>query len=57
LTKVALQTRRALHDQVELSEKFIAALLVRNMDLEEDLCDQLFNHCEKWLARVLERTF
>jgi CRP-like cAMP-binding protein len=44
---------RALHDQVELSEKFIAALLVRNMDLEEDLCDQLFNHSEKRLARVL----
>jgi CRP/FNR family transcriptional regulator, cyclic AMP receptor protein len=44
---------RALHDQVELSEKFIAALLVRNIDLEEDLCDQLFNHSEKRLARVL----
>jgi CRP/FNR family transcriptional regulator, cyclic AMP receptor protein len=44
---------RALHEQAELSEKFIAALLVRNMDLEEDLCDQLFNHSEKRLARVL----
>ena len=44
---------RALHDQAVLSEKFIAALLVRNMDLEEDLCDQLFNHSEKRLARVL----
>jgi len=44
---------RALHDQALLSEKFIAALLVRNMDLEEDLCDQLFNHSEKRLARVL----
>ena len=44
---------RALHEQVELSEKFIAALLVRNIDLEEDLCDQLFNHSEKRLARVL----
>jgi len=36
-----------------LSEKFIAALLVRNIDLEEDLCDQLFNHSEKRLARVV----
>jgi CRP/FNR family cyclic AMP-dependent transcriptional regulator len=44
---------QALHEQPELSEKFIAALLVRNIDLEGDLCDQLFNHSEKRLARVL----
>ena len=44
---------RALHAQPELSEKFTAALLARNIDLEEDLCDQLFNHSEKRLARVL----
>ena len=44
---------RALHDQPELSEKFMASLLARNIDLEEDLCDQLFNHSEKRLARVL----
>jgi CRP-like cAMP-binding protein len=44
---------RALHDQAPLSEKFTAALLVRNIDIEEDLCDQLFNHSEKRLARVL----
>ena len=44
---------RALHDQALLSEKFMVALLVRNIDLEEDLCDQLFNHSEKRLARVL----
>ncbi|HYR88343.1 MAG TPA: Crp/Fnr family transcriptional regulator [Terriglobia bacterium] len=44
---------RALHAQPELSEKFIASLLARNIDLEEDLCDQLFNHSEKRLARVL----
>src|SRR5437867_8816350 len=30
-----LSMLRALHEQVELSEKFIAALLVRNIDLEE----------------------
>jgi CRP/FNR family transcriptional regulator, cyclic AMP receptor protein len=44
---------RALYEQPALSEKFMAALLVRNIDLEEDLCDQLFNHSEKRLARVL----
>jgi len=44
---------RALHEQPGLSEKFTAALLIRNIDLEEDLCDQLFNHSEKRLARVL----
>jgi CRP/FNR family cyclic AMP-dependent transcriptional regulator len=44
---------RALHAQPELSEKFTASLLARNIDLEGDLCDQLFNHSEKRLARVL----
>jgi CRP/FNR family transcriptional regulator, cyclic AMP receptor protein len=44
---------RSLHDQPQLSDKFMAALLTRNIDLEEDLCDQLFNHSEKRLARVL----
>jgi len=48
-----LAMAQALHKQADLSEKFIAALLVRNIDLEEDLCDQLFNHSEKRLARVL----
>jgi CRP/FNR family cyclic AMP-dependent transcriptional regulator len=44
---------RALHAQREFSEKFTALLLSRNIDLEEDLCDQLFNHSEKRLARIL----
>ena len=44
---------RSLHEQIELSEKFMASLLTRNINLEEDLCDQLFNHSEKRLARVL----
>src|SRR5438445_7418909 len=44
---------RALHAQSELTEKFTASLLARNIDLQEDLCDQLFNHSEKRLARVL----
>jgi CRP/FNR family cyclic AMP-dependent transcriptional regulator len=44
---------QALHAQPELSEKFIASLLVRNIDMEEDIADQLFNHGESRLARVL----
>jgi CRP-like cAMP-binding protein len=45
--------RKAIQAQLELSEKFTDCLLNRNIDLEEDLCDQLFNHSEKRLARVL----
>lgn len=44
---------RALYDQPDLAERFMAALLMRNIELEEDLCDQLFNQSEKRLARVL----
>ena len=44
---------KALHGQPRLSEKFMASLLARNISLEEDLCDQLFNHSEGRLARVL----
>jgi CRP/FNR family transcriptional regulator, cyclic AMP receptor protein len=44
---------QALARQRNLSERFIASLLVRNINLEEDLCDQLFNHSERRLARVL----
>ena len=44
---------RALHDHPEFSGKFMAFLLARNIALEEDLCDQLFNHSERRLARVL----
>jgi CRP/FNR family cyclic AMP-dependent transcriptional regulator len=44
---------QALHAQPELSEKFVASLLIRNIDMEEHICDQLFNHSENRLARVL----
>jgi CRP-like cAMP-binding protein len=44
---------KALHGQPRLSEKFTASLLARNVNLEEDLRDQLFNHSERRLARVL----
>jgi CRP-like cAMP-binding protein len=44
---------RALHDQPALSDRFIAHMLVRNIRIEEDLVDQLFNSSEKRLARAL----
>jgi CRP-like cAMP-binding protein len=44
---------RALRDQPELSQKFMSVLLSRSLDLEDDLCSQLFNDSEKRLARVL----
>ena len=36
-----------------LSERFIAHILARNVRLEADLIDQLFNSCEKRVARAL----
>jgi CRP/FNR family cyclic AMP-dependent transcriptional regulator len=47
------QTIRVLHDEPTFSELFLSYLLSRNMRLEEDLVDQLFNSSEKRLARVL----
>jgi CRP/FNR family transcriptional regulator, cyclic AMP receptor protein len=43
----------ALHDQPTLSEKFLASLVVRNIETEQDIGNQLFNQTEKRLARVL----
>jgi len=44
---------RVLHEQPAFSEMFLAYVLSRNMRIEEDLVDQLFNSSEKRLARVL----
>jgi len=44
---------RVLHDQPAFSELFLKHLLTRNIRIEEDLVDQLFNSSEKRLARVL----
>jgi len=44
---------RVLHEEHELSDHFIAYMLVRNIRVEEDLIDQLFNSSEKRLARTL----
>jgi CRP/FNR family cyclic AMP-dependent transcriptional regulator len=43
----------ALHDDPEFGAVFIAHLLSRNIRIEEDLVDQLFNSSEKRLARIL----
>jgi CRP/FNR family cyclic AMP-dependent transcriptional regulator len=44
---------RALHAKRTLSEWFIKRVLSRNIQVEEDLIDQLFNSSEKRLARTL----
>jgi CRP/FNR family cyclic AMP-dependent transcriptional regulator len=44
---------RVLHDEPAFSELFTAFLLLRNIQFEEDLVDQLFNSSERRLARVL----
>jgi CRP/FNR family transcriptional regulator, cyclic AMP receptor protein len=44
---------RMLHDHPDFSDRFITHMLVRNIRIEEDLIDQLFNSSEKRLARTL----
>jgi CRP-like cAMP-binding protein len=44
---------RMLHEHSEFSDRFIAHMLARNIRIEEDLVDQLFNSSEKRLARTL----
>jgi CRP/FNR family cyclic AMP-dependent transcriptional regulator len=47
--RAMIQAFRSQH----FAETFLTAVLARNVNLEEDLCDQIFNHSEKRLARVL----
>ena len=42
-----------LHKQHAMSDRFISHMLTRNIRIEEDLIDQLFNSSEKRLARTL----
>ena len=42
-----------LHKQHAMSDRFITHMLARNIRIEEDLIDQLFNSSEKRLARAL----
>ena len=52
--KIEKQTMiRVLHEEHALSEMFMAFLLSRNIQFEEDLVDQLFNSSERRLARIL----
>jgi len=44
---------RVLHYEHEFSDRFISFMLARNIRIEEDLVDQLFNSSEKRLARTL----
>ena len=44
---------RVLHGEHAFSDRFIAYMLERNVRIEEDLIDQLFNSSEKRLARTL----
>jgi CRP-like cAMP-binding protein len=44
---------RVLHAEHEFSDHFIGYVLAHNIRVEEDLIDQLFNSCEKRLARTL----
>ena len=44
---------RLLHTQHGMSDRFISHMLARNLRIEEDLIDQLFNSSEKRLARAL----
>jgi|SRR5688572_26971567 CRP/FNR family transcriptional regulator, cyclic AMP receptor protein len=44
---------RVLHEQPTMSEMFMAFLLLRNIQIEADLVDQLFNSSERRLARLL----
>ena len=42
-----------LRENKDFSEKFMAFLMTRNIQIEADLVDQLFNSSEKRLARIL----
>jgi len=44
---------RVLHEEHSFSDRFISHMLTRNIRVEEDLIDQLFNSSEKRLARAL----
>ena len=44
---------RLLHTEVAFSDRFLSFMLTRNLRIEADLVDQLFNSSEKRLARTL----
>jgi len=44
---------RVIHEERQFSDRFVSHMLKRNIRVEEDLADQLFNSSEKRLARPL----
>ena len=44
---------RVIHNEPKFSDRFVSHMLKRNVRIEEDLTDQLFNSAEKRLARTL----
>ena len=48
-----LEMVRQLHAQPAFADRFLTHMLTRNIRIEEDLVDQLFNSSEKRLARTL----
>ena len=44
---------RLMHEEPTFADRFIAYMLARNIRIEADLVDQLFNSSEKRLARTL----
>jgi CRP-like cAMP-binding protein len=48
-----LEMARLLHQNSDFADRFILHMLARNIRIEEDLIDQLFNSSEKRLARTL----
>ena len=44
---------RVIHEERQFSDRFVSHMLKRNIRVEEDLVDQLFNSSEKRLARTL----
>jgi CRP/FNR family cyclic AMP-dependent transcriptional regulator len=44
---------RQLHERPAFADRFLTHMLTRNIRIEEDLIDQLFNSSEKRLARTL----
>jgi CRP/FNR family cyclic AMP-dependent transcriptional regulator len=44
---------RVIHEEHRFSDRFLAHMIKRNVRVEEDLADQIFNSSEKRLARTL----
>jgi len=47
------QMQEMIHNEPALAERFLIHMLARNIRIEDDLIDQLFNSSEKRLARAL----